>query len=380
MTRCALLVIGGGPAGHAAAAAFREVGGSGRVVLVSAEAVRPYFRPPLSKDYLRGESGEEELPLEDEQFYADRDIELDLGLEVVSLDPDAGTAALSDGRSIEFEQAVLTTGAEPSTLDVPGADRALSLRSLASGRSLRERAAAAGTAVVIGSGFIGCEAASSLAARGLTVVQVSRESAPQTKRLGSDVAQRLCNWLGDAGVALHRVAAVARIGASTVELTDGTVVPADLVLAAVGVTPRAELAERAGLAVSDGRVLTDSSLRTSHPRVLAAGDLVLAENAAAGRRLAVEHWGDADRMGEIAGTVAAGGTDTWAQAPGFWSEIAGRTLKYAAWGDGFDEHRLVEHGDGFTVWYSDHGRIVGVLTHQADDDYEHGIQLLEQGA
>ena len=380
MTRCALLVVGGGPAGHAAASAFRAAGGSGRVVLVSAEAVRPYFRPPLSKDYLRGESGEEALPLQDEQFYADRDLELDLGVEVVSLDPEAGTAALSDGRTIDFEQAVLATGAQPSTLEVPGADRAVSLRSLASGRSLRERAEAADTAVVIGSGFIGCEAASALAARGLTVVQVSREPAPQSKRLGSDVAQRLSDWLGDAGVALHREVDVARIGASTVELTDGTVVPADLVLAAVGVTPRVELARRAGIAVSEGRVLTDASLRTSHPRVLAAGDLVLAENAAAGRRLAVEHWGDADRMGEIAGTVAAGGTDTWAQAPGFWSEIAGRTLKYAAWGDGFDEHRLVEHGDGFTVWYSDHGRIVGVLTHQADDDYEHGIQLLEQGA
>ena len=380
MTRCALLVIGGGPAGHAAAAAFREAGASGRVVLVSAEAVRPYFRPPLSKDYLRGESGEDELPLEDAQFYADRDIQLDLGLEVVGLDPDAGTAALGDGRTLEFDQAVLATGAQPSSLDVPGADRALSLRSLASGRTLRERAEAADSVVVIGSGFIGCEAASSLAARGLIVAQVSQEPAPLGTRLGNDVAQRLSDWLGDAGVSLHRQTGVARIGAATVDLTDGTVLPAALVLAAVGVTPRVELARHAGLAVSDGRVVTDASLRTSHPRVLAAGDLVRAENAAAGRHLSVEHWGDAERMGEIAGTVAAGGTDTWAQAPGFWSEIAGHTLKYAAWGDGFDDHRLIEHGDGFTVWYSDHGRIVGVLTHQADDDYERGIQLLEQGA
>ncbi len=380
MTRCALLVIGGGPAGHAAAGAFRAAGGSGAVVLVSADSARPYFRPPLSKDYLRGESGEEELPLEDERFYADRDIELDLGLEVVSLDPDTGTATLAGGRTIEFEQAVLATGAQPSTLDVPGADRALTLRSLDSGRWLRERAEAAHTAVVIGSGFIGCEAASSLAARGLTVAQVTRESAPQAKRLGDDVADRLSAWLGDAGVALHRQTGVARIGSTTVELTDGTVLPADLVLAAVGVTPGSGLAERAGLALSQGRVLTDASLRTSHPRVLAAGDVVRAENAAAGRRLSVEHWGDAERMGEIAGTVAAGGSDTWAQAPGFWSEIAGRTLNYAAWGDGFDEHRLVEHGGGFTVWYSDHGRMVGVLAHQADQDYEHGIELLEQGA
>ena len=113
----------------------------------------------------------------------------------------------------------------------------------------------------------------------------------------------------------------------------------------------------------------------------AAGDIALAHNDAAGRQLKVEHWGDALRMGEVAGANAAGSDESWAQVPGFWSEIGARTLKYSAWGDGHDETRLVTHGDdAFTVWFGRDGRVVGVLAHEHDDDYERGGRLVEQGA
>lgn len=132
--------------------------------------------------------------------------------------------------------------------------------------------------------------------------------------------------------------------------------------------------------VQSERIPVDAGMRTERAGVYAAGDLVRAHNAGAGRALAVEHWGEALNMGEIAGRNAAGEERVWDVAPGFWSTIGTRTLKYAAWGDGFDETRLVEHGGGFTVWYGREGTTVGVLTHERDADYERGRELVEQGA
>jgi NADPH-dependent 2,4-dienoyl-CoA reductase/sulfur reductase-like enzyme len=154
---------------------------------------------------------------------------------------------------------------------------------------------------------------------------------------------------------------------------------ADLVLFAVGVRPRSGLAEAAGLELQDGRIVTDEHMRTSADGVYAAGDVALARNAAAGRRLPVEHWGEALNQGAVAGARAAGGDAVWDAAPGFWSTIGERTLKHVAWGDGFDEARLVVHpGGGWTVWYGRGGTTVGVLTHECDEDYEHGRGLVER--
>ena len=163
------------------------------------------------------------------------------------------------------------------------------------------------------------------------------------------------------------------------ELAGGRNAEGDLVLIAGGVDPAGDIAERAGLAVERGRVRVDAQMRSSRPDVLAAGDVVFAFNAAAGRHLAVEHWGEALAMGQVAGKTAAGQEASWAEVPGFWSTIGERTLKYAAWGDGFDDARLADHGDGaFTVWYGRDGVTVGVLTHRADQDYERGRRLTGQ--
>ena len=153
-----------------------------------------------------------------------------------------------------------------------------------------------------------------------------------------------------------------------VRLGGGSEVEGDLVLVAGGVEPNAAIARDAGLAVQAGRVVVDAQMRSSRPGVLAAGDVAFAFNAAAGRHLAVEHWGEALAMGRVAGETAAGRESSWAEVPGFWSTIGARTLKYAAWGDGFDDARLVAHDNGsFTVWYGQGGVTVGVLTHDADD-------------
>jgi 3-phenylpropionate/trans-cinnamate dioxygenase ferredoxin reductase component len=233
--------------------------------------------------------------------------------------------------------------------------------------------------VVVGSGFIGCEAAASLARRGLAVTLVTVEDLPQGARLGDAVGGRLREWLEDDGVALRLGVEVEAIDAGRrVRLGGGSEVEGDLVLVAGGVEPNATIARDAGLAVQAGRVVVDAQMRSSRPGVLAAGDVAFAFNAAAGRHLAVEHWGEALAMGRVAGETAAGREPSWAEVPGFWSTIGARTLKYAAWGDGFDDSRLVDHdNESFTVWYGQGGVTVGVLTHDADDDYDQGRERIE---
>jgi 3-phenylpropionate/trans-cinnamate dioxygenase ferredoxin reductase subunit len=390
-----LVVVGGGPAGHSAAVAYRQAGGDAPVLILSADDAPPYERPPLSKEFLRGEAGSQGLPLAAPQFYRDNDIELRLDDPVAALDRVRGVVRTRSGHTAAYANCVLATGSEPIALPVPGGDHpgVLALRSLSQARLLRSRTARAASAIVIGSGFIGCEAAASLARRGLQVTMLSTEELPQVQRLGRRAAERIAGWLTEAGVRFVGGAEVASVdGGSSVRTADGASFAADLILSAVGVRPRGELAERAGLAMQDRRILVDGRMTTSDPRVYAAGDIALASNGAAGRRLAVEHWGEALRMGEIAGTNAAGGDDSWSDVPGFWSEIGTRTLKYAAWGDGYDRAEIVDHRtpgvpnagadgeNGFTVWYSQLGTVVGVLTCDADDDYERGSELIAAGA
>jgi 3-phenylpropionate/trans-cinnamate dioxygenase ferredoxin reductase component len=376
-----LVVIGGGPAALEAARSYREAGTDGEVVLVSGDEYLPYNRPPLSKDFLRGESQEDALPLEDWDFYRQHDIEVRLRTRAQALDTDSRVVTLSDGRTLSYGCCILATGASPKPLPVRGAEGSgvRYLRPRQQARELRAAAAAARSAVVVGSGFIGCEAAASLARRGLTVTLVSMEDGPQAARLGDAASQLLRVWLEEDGVSLRLGAQVEAIEDGRVRLAGQASAEGDLLLVAGGVEPNAGIAAEAGLALEAGRVQVDDRMRSSAVGVLAAGDVALALNATAGRHLAVEHWGEALAMGRVAGQTAAGAEASWAEVPGFWSTIGDRTLKYAAWGDGFDDASLVDHGGGaFTVWYSQEGVTVGVLTHDADNDYERGRRLVEQ--
>jgi NADPH-dependent 2,4-dienoyl-CoA reductase/sulfur reductase-like enzyme len=350
-------------------------------VLVSADEYLPYNRPPLSKDFLRGESQEDALPLEDEAFYRHHDIEVRLRTRAEAVDSGRRVLSLSNGETLSYGWCILATGASPKPLPVPGAEGSgvHYLRSRHHARKLRDAAAAARSAVVVGSGFIGCEAAASLARRGLAVTLVSMEDGPQAARLGDAASEVLRAWLQDDGVSLRLGAEVEAIEDGRVRLAGETSAEGDLLLVAGGVEPEASIAAKAGLAIEAGRVQVDEHMRSSVAGILAAGDVAFAFNAAAGRHLAVEHWGEALAMGRVAGQTAAGTRASWAQVPGFWSAIGDRTLKYAAWGDGFDDASLDEHGGGaFTIWYSQQGVTVGVLTHDADHDYERGQRLIEQ--
>lgn len=377
-----LLIIGSGPAGVSAAEAFREHRPDAPVRILTFDPDPPYARPPLSKEFLRGD--DDDIALHPPQWYRDRSIEVIHGVRVEAVDVAQKSVTAGD-RRFEYDTLVLACGAAPVPLPVPGSELALQLRSATDAVTLKAAAKRAETAVVIGAGFIGCEAAASLAAQGISVDLVAPDPAPQVKRLGHEAGQRVRQLVERAGVRYHPESTVKALEKSAdrtaVLLEDGTRLVADLVLAATGVAPQSGPAEAAGLDVRDSRIVVGSDMRTSAPDVFAAGDLAFAFNDTAGRHLAVEHWQDAVDQGSIAGTVAAGEAARWDSAPGFWSTIGEATIKYHAWGDGFSDARLVEHGSGFTVWYTDDGgAAVGVLTYHADDDYDAGKELIEQAA
>jgi len=380
-----LLIVGGGPAGLSAARAYRDAGAGGPVAIVADEGRMPYRRPPLTKELLRGESTEADLPLEDEGWLDAHRVDLVAG-RAVALDSDGRRVTLSGGRELEYVSCVLATGAEPTRLPVPGGDRPWVhvIRTAEHVRGLTGRLRQGERVVVIGSGFIGCEIASSLRARGHPVDLVSDEPLPNSARLGEPQAQLLQDWLAEDDVVTHLGTPVERIeraeGAVAVLTADERVV-GDVVVMATGVAPRSELAAQAGRELDGGAVPASAAMRTARDGLLAAGDVCRADNLAAGRPLRVEHWGDALGQGTIAGQTAAGVDAGWDDVPGFWSTIGTRVLKYAAWGDGFDATRLHRGDDGaFVTWYGREGLIAGVLTHERDDDYDRGRELIAEGA
>jgi 3-phenylpropionate/trans-cinnamate dioxygenase ferredoxin reductase subunit len=380
-----LVVVGGGAAGLSAIRGYRRAGGTGAAAIVCDEARMPYRRPPLTKELLRGEIDESALPLESESWLAEQSLSLVSG-RAVALDPAAHTVTLAGGRRLRYGRCVLATGAEPRRLTVPGCDdpAVRVVRSLDQVRELVHRLRSAPDAIVIGSGFIGCEIAASLRRRGHGVTLVSDEPAPNARRLGDEAGNELARWLTDEGVILHLGAGVEEIRREEDALcvsAGAASLRAPVVVMAIGVAPRVELLAETPAALSDGAVAVDEAMRTALPDLLAAGDVCRAFNVAAGRTLRVEHWGDALTQGEIAGTTAAGASASWDSVPGFWSTIGTRTLKYAAWGDGYDEVVFERRPDGgFTAHYLRDGRLVGVLAHQADDAYERGQQLIASGA
>jgi 3-phenylpropionate/trans-cinnamate dioxygenase ferredoxin reductase component len=380
-----LVIVGGGPSGLSTARAYREAGGRGRVTFLAAEPSPPSQRPPLTKEYLRGQMPRKDLFLEEDRWYEENEVELGLSTGVIALDRERRVVETERGEEVPYDACVLATGSEPIRIPVPGADdpEILVMRTIENSTRLQEHVGRGSRTVVVGSGFIGCEAAASLSLRGAEVALISLEELPQEERLGEEVGGRIKGWLEDYRVELHL-----GVGLESVERRDseyevslehGDTIRAETILFGTGVRPRTQLAREAGLEVKRG-VVTDSSMRTSAPGIFAVGDIAQAYNESAGRHLSVEHWGDALEHGRIAGTVIAGGEAVWEMAPGFWSTIGDRTIKYWAWGDGWDDLLFEDKGGSFVARYGKDGVLVGVLTHGSDEDYEAGRELIESGA
>jgi 3-phenylpropionate/trans-cinnamate dioxygenase ferredoxin reductase subunit len=361
-----------------AAAAFRQHNSDAPVRILTDDPALPYARPPLSKEFLRGEAEASDAQLHPASWFDDRGIELVIA-DVQAIDT-AQRWVIAAGTRYPYRSLVLASGSRPAPPPVPGGASALQLRSLADAVRLRNAAQQARSAVVIGAGFIGCEAAASLAMRGLSTTLVAPDRVPQLKRLGDKAGERIAEMLTDVGARYVGGVAVDAIEDGVVRLDNGVSIDCDLVLAATGVEPQSSVAKAAGIETAESRIPVDSFLRTSADGVYAAGDVALAHNDAAGRRIAIEHWQDADDQGAIAGANAAGQAQKWAAVPGFWTTIGEQTLKYHAWGDGYQRANFRQRDDGFTIWYEADGTVVGVLTHNADADYDRGEGLIEAGA
>ena len=368
------IAIGSGPAGLSAAETFRSKHPHIPVRILTTDPALPYAKPPLSKAYLCGR--DTKLDLHSPGWFVRHDVELIRGITVEHIDPVRQEVVTAGGRRYPYWHLVLGCGANPVTLRIPGADGALTLRSFADAVILRMAARNADSAVVIGGGLIGCEAAACLATRGVPTTMVAAEPVPLQRRFGDEVGERVAKILSTNGVRFLGSTSVTAIADSRVHLDTGATLDGDVVVSATGVRPDPHLAEAAGLDIQDGRIVADEHMHTSARNVYAAGDVALAYNVTAGRHIPAEHWRDAAQQGLIAGLSAAGHPAAWDKVPGFSCTIGESMLKYRGWGTGYEHSRLVEHRNGFTVWYECGGEVVGVLSLNADDDYRLADQLV----
>jgi NADPH-dependent 2,4-dienoyl-CoA reductase/sulfur reductase-like enzyme/nitrite reductase/ring-hydroxylating ferredoxin subunit len=324
-----IVIVGGGAAGLACANELRKLGYTGAITMLSADKDPPCDRPNLSKDYLAGTAPEEWIPLRPGDWYRDNEIDLRVGAEVTAIDTDGRTVTCSSGERLGFDRLLLATGAEPNRLTAPGFDSGtvFTLRSLADARAILEQARSGARAVVIGASFIALEAAASLRKRGVEVDVVAPEEVPFEKTLGRELGNFLKGLHEQNGVRFHLGQTAARFDGTSVELSDGSRLEADFVLAGVGVRPRIELAKAAGLAVGNG-VLVDCFLETSVPGIYAAGDIAAFPDPFTAEPTRIEHWVVALRQGQVVAANLLGLKQPYDSAPFFWTEQFGVTVRY----------------------------------------------------
>jgi 3-phenylpropionate/trans-cinnamate dioxygenase ferredoxin reductase subunit len=337
-----IVVVGGGLAGARAVETLRDEGFDGSVVLVGEEPVRPYERPPLSKDVLQGAKSEDEVFVHDDDWYDTHDVDLRTGTRARALDVDRRTVELDDGSALRYDRLLLATGSKARSLRVPGSDLpgVHLLRTLADTRRLDAALQSASHVVVVGAGWIGTEVAASARTIGRDVTLVGRGTHPLERVVGSDVGAVYGDLHRDRGVRLVMGTDVESVrGAGRVEevrTADGQVLPCDLVVAGVGASPRVDLAEAARLSVNDG-VRTDQRLHTSANWVYAAGDVAAAWHPILRRRLRVEHWANAGHQGRVAARNMLGAGLTYDRIPYFYSDQFDVGMEYSGYAPEWDE-------------------------------------------
>jgi NADPH-dependent 2,4-dienoyl-CoA reductase/sulfur reductase-like enzyme/nitrite reductase/ring-hydroxylating ferredoxin subunit len=360
-----VLVVGGGAAGFAASEMLRREGFDGSLTLLSADADAPYDRPNCSKDYLAGEAKPEWMPLRDEVWYADNRIDLQLHAQASTLDPEARTVSLQDGRTFGYDALLIATGAEPVRLPLPGFDRpeVFTLRSLRDADAILAAAPTARRVAVVGASFIGLEAAAALRSRGLEVHVAAPEPIPLARIMGEEVGRWVQALHEEAGVVFHLGRGVAGWSQGRLSLDGGGTIEADFVVLGVGVRPRTALAEAGKLKVDRG-VLVDDRLRASADGVYAAGDVARFPDPRTGQPIRVEHWVHAERQGQHAARVILGEDAPFDDAPFFWSAHPGATIRYVGHTEGPDPPTLegsLERQDAEARFWSA-GRLMALAT------------------
>jgi NADPH-dependent 2,4-dienoyl-CoA reductase/sulfur reductase-like enzyme/nitrite reductase/ring-hydroxylating ferredoxin subunit len=366
-----VVIIGGGAAGNAAAEMLRREGYAGPVTMLSADDAEPYDRPNLSKDYLAGTAPEEWIPLHPSEFYAERGIDLKLGVRAIAIDAKAREVRLADDSRHNYGALLLGTGASPARLDVPGGNlpHVHYLRTLADSRALIAAATTARRAVVIGASFIGLEVAGSLRKRGLEVHVVAREARPMENVLGQEVGDLVRKIHEEHGVAFHLGTTPASIDRSGVTLRSGARLDADFVVVGIGVRPETALAEHSGIVVDRG-VTVDAYLETNIPGIWAVGDIARWPDRLTGETIRIEHWVVAERQGQTAARNMLGARERFDAVPFFWTQQHDFSLSYVGHAAKWDRVEI----DGSlaakdcTVTYRQGSRKLAVLTIARDRD------------
>jgi apoptosis-inducing factor 3 len=366
-----VVIVGGGAAAFATAEMLRREGFAGSVTLLSADDAAPYDRPNCSKDYLAGNAPEDWIPLKPPEFYREHAIEIALGTDVTGIDIKAHQVVIAGVRNAAFDKLVLATGAEPIRLDIPGANEphVHTLRSLGDARAIIAHAKQAQRVVVVGASFIGLEVAASLRARELEVHVVAPERRPMERVLGPEFGDFIRELHEEHGVVFHLEETVTAIEGKNVRLKGGKTLPADLVIVGIGVRPRIQLAEQAGLTIDRG-VVVNAYLETSAPGIYAAGDIARWPDPHSGEPLRIEHWVVAERQGQTVARNILGRRERFADVPFFWSQHYDLPINYVGHAEKWDALEI--EGDikarDCLVRYRRDGKLLAVASIYRDVD------------
>lgn len=328
------LLIGGGVASHYAAEEIRKKDSRGAITIIGEEPYLPYDRPPLSKEFLRGDKPLADMFFEPEDFYREKDIKVVLKTSVQKLDLQKRSATLSNNDSVIFEKALLATGGSPIKLKLPGADMpgVHYLRNIDDANAIAKEVQPGKRCVIIGAGFIGIEVAATLTQKGASVTVLEAEPRIWSRFTDESMSSYFQNYCTEKGVTFNtsQMAVEIRGGGkpSSVVTKAGKEIPCDFVCIAVGITPNIELAQQAGLEVNNGVVVNDT-MQSSNPNVYAAGDICNYPDPIFGRRRRVEHWGHAKYSGQVAGRNMAGAVTKYNMLSYVWSDIFDLHLEFA---------------------------------------------------
>jgi NADPH-dependent 2,4-dienoyl-CoA reductase/sulfur reductase-like enzyme len=358
------VIVGGGMVAGYAAKQLVEMGmKAGELVIFSSDGSLPYERPPLSKGFLAGKDNADSIRINPEEFYHDRGIEVRLETRVTAVDAARKQLTLDNGREFSFEKLVLATGSRAMTLPTPvsGHVEVLYLRSQKDATAIRERASGAKRAAIIGGGFIAMEVASVLAQKQIETTLVVREDRVWKRLFTPEMSRFFEGYFSSRGVRLAKSVEIAGWknsgGRTAIQLSDGSSLESDLIVAGVGAQPATELADAAGIPVQDG-VTVNEYLEAGVPGVLAAGDIANYPDALFQKRRRVEHWDNAVSQGQHCAKVLMGDRTPFRHVPYFFSDVF--DLSYEFWGDPADA-QTVTRGDvnsnSFSVWWLRDGSV-----------------------
>ena len=378
------VIVGAGLAGGGAAATLREEGFDGRLVLIGAEPQPPYERPPLSKEYLRGESSFEQVLFQPLDFYAENDIETRFGDRVTRVDAAAKVVELDRGDRVAYGALLVATGGQNRSTPIPGIDLEgiYGLRTVADSDRIRAEISPGRKAVVVGRGFIGLEATATLRQSGVEVAVVDRNAVPLRRVLGEEVGRVVGEIHRDHGTELifeDKVAALE--GAQRVERVTtrrGHRIECDFVVVGLGIEPVTDLLAGTGAQIDNG-VVVDEYLRTGVDGIYAAGDVANHYHPVFERHIRVEHWQNALKQGPAAARNMLGKNEPYGEIPWFWSDQYEHNLQYAGFHSEWDELvvRGSTEGRNFVAFYRKNGRVLAAVAINGGRDLRRSIPLIK---